>query len=169
MNNIYLIGFMGSGKSTLAKHLAQTLGMGWIDLDQLIEKRENKSIRQIFEDEGEDYFRRLETYYLEETTMLKQTVVSTGGGAVGTEYNRQILKNQLTIYLDWPFEVLYKRIAGDTNRPLSKSYEQLLALYQYRLPLYKESAAYHMVCKEETPYVLLDKVLKAFKRPSRLK
>lgn len=168
MNNIYLIGFMGSGKSTLAQRLAQILSMNRIDLDQLIEQEENKSIRQIFEEEGEAYFRKLETYYLKETSKLKNTVVSTGGGAIGEACNRQFLKEQITVYLDWPFDVLYERIAGDAERPLSKSYEQLLALYQHRLGLYEESATYHMSCEEETPYLLVQKVVEVLKKGGML-
>lgn len=164
MNNIYLIGFMGSGKSTLAQGLAQVLSMNKIDLDQLIEEKEQRSIKQIFEEEGEAYFRKLETYYLKETCNLKNTIVSTGGGAVGEACNRKFLKEQVTVYLDWPFEVLYERIAGDEARPLSKSYEQLLLLYAYRLALYKESATYHVICQKETPYLLVEKVVEGLKK-----
>lgn len=160
MNNIYLIGFMGCGKSTLAKNLAEALNMHCMDLDQLIEAKLGQTIRELFDEKGEEYFRELETYYLKETSNLKNTIVSTGGGAVGREVNRQFLKAQMTFYLEWPFEVLYSRIAGDEKRPLSKSYEQLLELYQYRRALYEESAVYTIGCQDETPYLLVKKIIK---------
>ena len=160
MNNVYLIGFMGCGKSTIAKNLAEVLNRPCLDLDQWIERQLGRTIPELFHEEGEVYFRDVETYYLQETANLIHTVVSTGGGAVGREINRQFLKKQTTIYLEWPFEVLYKRIAGDTNRPLSKSYDQLLQLYEARRAFYEESAVYTIKCQDEAPYVIVRKVLK---------
>lgn len=74
---------MGCGKSTLAKNLAEALNMHCMDLDQLIEAKLGQTIRELFDEKGEEYFRELETYYLKETSNLKNTIVSTGGGAVG--------------------------------------------------------------------------------------
>lgn len=164
MNNIYLIGFMGSGKTTLARSLAQVLNRHLRDLDQFIEKEEQTTIRHIFEQKGEAYFRALETQYLQETKDLKGTIISTGGGVIGQRENRIFLKNQISIYIDWPFEELYKRIAGDKERPLSKSYDQLLALYKERLPFYEESATIHLKCNEETPYLLVQKAVDTLKK-----
>lgn len=168
MNNIYLIGFMGSGKTTLAHSLAQVLSMNFIDLDQVVEKKEGMSISEIFNKQGEAYFRQLEKQCLYETGQLKNAIVSTGGGIIGDQANRAFLKGVVTLYLDWPFEVLFKRIAGDKNRPLSKSYEQLYALYQLRLPLYEESATLHMKCEQETPYILMQKAISMLQKGGKI-
>ena len=159
MNNIYLIGFMGAGKTTLAHSLAEVLNLNCMDLDQCIEKEEKTTISTLFEKQGEAYFRDLEVKYLKKTENLKSTIISTGGGIIGYKENRVFLKNQLSIYLDWPFDVLYTRIAGDKERPLSKSYDQLKALHKERLPFYEESSKIHLKCNEETPYLLVQKTV----------
>jgi shikimate kinase len=80
MKNIYLVGFMGSGKSTVGKILAEKLNMNFIDIDKLIEEKEEMKIKDIFEQKGESYFRELERKQIEAIVNQKGLVVSTGGG-----------------------------------------------------------------------------------------
>ena len=140
-NNIYLIGFMGSGKSTIGKELASHLGLTWVDLDYFIEANEKMTIKELFEKYGEAYFRNLETLSLKKLAMQKNLVVSTGGGVIVTPENIILLKEQKTIYLKWDFETLFDRIAHDENRPLVKSHQQLLALYESRQKMYHDACS----------------------------
>src|SRR5512133_3442701 len=97
---IYLIGFMGSGKSTAGRELARLLGWSFTDLDTEVEKREGKTIRQIFAQKGEEYFRNLETKVLRDLNTLANSVISTGGGTPCHSDNMDfMLENGLTIYL----------------------------------------------------------------------
>ena len=76
---IFLVGYMGSGKSTIGKKLAHNLKHDFIDLDQYIQEQEGRTIKEIFEQEGEDYFRKLERVYLHRVIDSENTVISTGG------------------------------------------------------------------------------------------
>lgn len=150
---------MGCGKTTLANYLAKSLQREWIDLDVWIEKETGTKIAHIFEEKGEVYFRKLEEELLFKIHQSKNKIVSTGGGIIGSETNRKLLKEGICIYLDWPFPELYRRIAGDASRPLVKSYDQLQELYNRRRSLYEESCTLHIKCENETPYSLNQYIL----------
>jgi len=81
-DRIYLTGFMGSGKSTVGSILANTLGYGFVDIDQGIEQAEGKTVSEIFREKGEEYFRNLEQSLLLRVSALPHTVISLGGGTV---------------------------------------------------------------------------------------
>ena len=141
--NIVLTGFMGTGKSKIGKRLATELRMGYLDTDELIEKREKDSISAIFKKRGEEYFRRLETKVVKEVALLDNFVISTGGGVVLREGNIRLLKkNAFIVCLFASPEVILKRTEGDDNRPLlevnnqKKRIEELLAL---RKPYYEKA------------------------------
>ena len=85
--NLSLIGFMGTGKSTIASRLAENLGFNLIDTDALIEKKASKSIKEIFSDDGESEFRRLESQILEGLNGKERMVIATGGGIVKNQKN----------------------------------------------------------------------------------
>jgi len=141
--NIVLTGFMGTGKSKIGKRLATELRMGYLDTDELIEKREKGSISAIFKKKGEEYFRHLETKVVKEVALLDNFVISTGGGVVLRDENIRVLKkNALIVCLFASPEVILKRTKGDDNRPLlgvnnqKKRIEELLAL---RKPYYEKA------------------------------
>ena len=108
MKNIILIGFMGVGKWSVAREVAKNSNYMTIDTDDLIESMENKKIKTIFEDEGEEYFRKLEkkvALWLEKN--VDNTLISTGGGF----YKQKNIKKIATIvFLDSPFDAIIKRI-----------------------------------------------------------
>ena len=136
-----LLGFMGAGKSTIARGL----NPDYIDMDALIEERLGMSIANFFAEKGEEAFRQVESEVLAD--LLKtDRVVSTGGGVVISQLNRDLLKtNPDNIYLKADFETLYQRIAADKDnqRPLflNKSKEELASIFQERQAWYEEVAS----------------------------
>ncbi len=115
---IYLTGFMASGKSTIGPILANTLGWGFFDLDKVIEKDAGKSIRKIFEENGESYFRDTETDTLSKLSILENFIISLGGGSVASEKNLEIIKTSgYLIYLESSPEEMYKRLRFKRDRP----------------------------------------------------
>jgi len=141
-NKIYLIGFMGSGKSTAGKELAGILGWSFIDLDSLVEHHAGKTISKIFEEDGEDHFRKLETDMLRNIDPVSDAVISTGGGTPCHSSNMDfMLENGLTVYLKMKPEDLLTRLEGSPGeRPLLKNLDQagMLAFITLRLEARKK-------------------------------
>jgi shikimate kinase len=116
---IYLTGFMGSGKSTIGPILANTLGWDFVDLDKLIEQKAEKSIKKIFEDQGELWFRQLERNLLKEISGKENQIVSLGGGTIADDENLKILKaTGKIVYLKVSNESLFERLRFKRDRPL---------------------------------------------------
>ena len=119
--SIFLIGMMGSGKSSTGPILAEILKYKYVDLDVLIEKLTKKTIDKVFSDEGEEYFRDLETQCLQEIIKLPSVVVSTGGGVVLKKENWGILRQGIIVWLDINKEIALNRLNSKDNiRPLLK-------------------------------------------------
>jgi shikimate kinase len=120
---IYIIGFMGSGKSTTGKKLAASLGWKFLDLDKEIEEKAGRSIAEIFDSEGEDKFRLLETEVLNSLKYSTMTIISTGGGTPCHGNNMDVmLETGLTVYLRMTPAQLASRLLGSTGeRPLIKN------------------------------------------------
>jgi len=119
-NNIVLIGFMGSGKTTVGIRLSYRFRRVVEDTDKLIEKKEGRSVSQIFQTEGEGYFRELETAVLKTLcASCKDQILSVGGGTPVGEVNRPLLKELGTVvYLRVQPETVWERLKTDTTRPL---------------------------------------------------
>ncbi len=136
--NIYLCGFMGCGKTTIGKLLAKEFDYSFIDLDEYITEKTGKSILEIFEQHGEQYFRRLETSSIAELTN-NNLVISTGGGALVSISNATKAKHHgRIIFINTSFNICFARISGDQKRPLAKnkSKAELYDLYKKRIPYY---------------------------------
>lgn len=115
---IYLTGFMASGKSTIGPILANTIGWNFFDLDRLIEHNSGKSIRNIFEENGEDYFRDLETETLTKVSLLNNYIIALGGGTIASDKNLEIIKSTGSlVYLESSTEETYKRLRFKRDRP----------------------------------------------------
>lgn len=139
---IYLTGFMGSGKTTVGRRLAERLAVPFVDLDQEVERRTHTTVRALFETEGEAAFRRLETEALRATQAYEDVVVATGGGTLAIPGNLRLIRQAgVSVWLNPPFQSIVDRIGalGKRDRPLFKDETQALALYQERLPFYRQT------------------------------
>ncbi len=141
--NHVLIGFMGAGKTTVGKCLAKRLGANFQDTDKLIEREIGLTVSDIFEQFGEEHFRRLETALVSKlSSSLQNTVLSVGGGLPMKKENHSYLKKIGTVvYLEVSKETVVKRLAQDTTRPLlagepSQVSDRIERLLQERGPIY---------------------------------
>jgi shikimate kinase len=116
--NIYLIGMMGAGKTTVGKWLASELGYRFFDTDLLIEKVANKSVSEIFNQDGEEAFRQLESKVLQELSAYTNLIVATGGGMILRPMNWSYLHHGVVVWLNVPVEELCDRLREDNSRPL---------------------------------------------------
>jgi shikimate kinase len=121
---IYLTGFMCAGKSTLGPIIANTLGWGFFDLDRAIEKYTNKTVVEIFRDEGENYFREIETRILTELSEYEKVIISLGGGTLSSSNNLDFIKQKgKLIYLKTSPDKIFLRLKHKTDRPLFHTHE----------------------------------------------
>jgi shikimate kinase len=141
---IVITGFMGCGKSKIARSLARRLDVPVVDLDDLITARHGRTPAQLITEDGEPAFRTIETNTLRETLKtIPAGVIALGGGAWIEETNRDLINQHrcLSVWLDVPFEVCWARIeTSEEDRPLGRTREQALKLYQSRKPIYQLAA-----------------------------
>lgn len=117
--HFWLLGLSGSGKSTLAPLLAARLHLPFADTDQLITQSSGRTITDIFQADGEEKFRQLESRVLQEVSTHTPSVISCGGGVILDPANRQIMsRTGLRVYLQVPVPILESRLALATDRPL---------------------------------------------------
>ena len=144
--NIFIVGPMGSGKSTVGKIISNEMFLNFFDTDDEIETRTGASIDWIFDLEGETGFRKRESAILEEMVKMNSIVLSTGGGIILSESNRELLSSRGTVfYLSTPIEVQVERTAKDKDRPLLKNgdaSEILTKLHEEREDLYQKVSDY---------------------------
>ena len=149
--NIFIVGPMGSGKSTVGKIISDELFLSFLDTDEEIETRTGASIDWIFDLEGEDGFRKRESSILQDMAKRNSIVLSTGGGIILSEDNRELLSSRGTVfYLSTPISVQLERTAKDKDRPLLKNGDPekiLTKLQKDRESLY-EAVADHVVNTE---------------------
>lgn len=137
MIRIILIGYMGAGKTTIGKALAKALGVTFYDLDWYIETRMRRTVKQIFDSEGEDGFRRIEHNMLHEVAEFENVVLSCGGGTPCFFDNIEYMNRQgPVVYLKASPEVLYEHLKmGKSVRPLllNKTPEQVREFIEEQL------------------------------------
>ena len=121
-NNILLVGFMGAGKTTIGKLLAKSMGFSFIDTDTEIEKEEGISVAQIFENKGEEYFRELESNFIDNIYQNKY-IIATGGGMPCHKDNMRKLKKLGTVlFINTSYDSIIERLKiNQKSRPLIKS------------------------------------------------
>ena len=152
--NLWLVGMMGSGKTEAGRRLAKRLDMPFVDLDREVERRVGRTIAELWEQEGEASFRRLEAEELQRLAAAEGQVIATGGGAVLDPDNvARIRASGRVFWLDAPAEVLAARVAEGGSRPLLAGSEpagRLSAILTERRPLYRH-AAHHRVAADRDP------------------
>ena len=161
--NIYLIGMMGSGKSTVGKILAKKMAIPFIDLDHYIEVKNNKSITNIFKENGEAHFRELESDALsqiEESTVL----VACGGGIVQNKTNREkLLSTGKVVLLHASIPEIAKRLKDSIDRPLLKEKEriqELTKIWNGRKDYYQETAHILVNTDRQSPNEISEDIFK---------
>lgn len=161
--NIALIGIMGCGKTTIGQLLKGKLnGFTFVDTDDLIVKSENHSINEIFSDNGEDYFREIETKILKDVLKNDNQIISTGGGIIKSQENINILKEKsIMIYLKTDINELVERLKNDNQRPLLKNEDiktKLATLLEEREPKYQQ--AQHIInTTNKTPDIIVKEII----------
>ena len=145
-NNIVLIGPMGSGKTTVGRRLAENLKISFFDADHEIIDKTGVSIDHIFDVEGEEGFRKRESDVLEDLCRKPNIVLATGGGAVLSKENREVIKKTGTvIYLSSSVEQILRRTAKSKTRPLLENStnrrKTISDIIDSRDPLYREVAS----------------------------
>ena len=165
--NIFIVGPMGSGKSTVGKIISSELFLTFYDTDEEIETRTGASIDWIFDLEGEEGFRKRESKILEDMVYKNSIVLSTGGGIILSESNREMLSSRGTVfYLATPIAVQLDRTSKDKDRPLLKNGdpgEILKNLHLARESLYKEVADYSVNTEGKSSQEVSSEIIKLVK------
>lgn len=154
---------MGAGKTSVGLLLAKRLNMPFFDTDRVIEARAGCRVAQIFASQGEPAFREMEREVC--LGIPKGSVAALGGGAFLDHAIREKIRQMgLSIFLDWPFSILVKRIADDPSRPLSTSGPELQRRFSERYPVYAtadmvwKSCPPHEAMPEEVAETLLERL-----------
>ena len=162
--NIVLIGMMGSGKSTIGKIIAIKLKLDFIDIDYEIEKKERKTIRDIFENNGENYFRRIEQNIIFENLKFRGKVISLGGGAfLNNSTKKKILKDTVSFWLNWDNSTIINRVSRSYKRPKldNLSRKDLYYMIKERSKSYKD-ANYKINCENLTKIEISKKIISIY-------
>jgi shikimate kinase len=157
---IYLLGFMGSGKSTVGSLLAKALGWPLIDLDTVIEAGQGLSIREIFENSGEAFFRQVEHAALTAAAQAEPAVIALGGGTFAQPPNVDLIRaaGGATIWLDCPPEILRARCEGMEHRPLFRDEQSFQQLYAERVVYYR-LADFRISTEGRKPQEVVEQIL----------
>ena len=158
--NIVLVGMMGSGKSSIGKLLSRKTGLDFIDIDALIEKKENKSITEIFKVNGEKYFRDLEEKISIKKLQEYNNVISLGGGAfLNAKIRKKSSLNSITVWLNWKTSTLIDRIKDSKKRPVVTNLKtnEIKDLIEERSKIYN-SSDYKVNCDKLSKSEIVDKI-----------
>ena len=158
--NIVLVGMMGSGKSSIGKLLSRKTGLDFIDIDALIEKKENKSITEIFKVNGEKYFRDLEEKISIKKLKEYNNVISLGGGAfLNAKIRKKSSLNSITVWLNWKTSTLIDRIKDSKKRPVVTNLKanEIKGLIEERSKVYNLSD-YKVNCDKLSKSEIVDKI-----------
>ena len=140
LKTVVMVGMMGAGKTAVGRALAQRLGVAFLDSDAEIEVAANRSVPEIFERDGEAFFRSRETQIIERLLIEKRCILSTGGGAFLSEKNRANISAQgISVWLNADLELLWSRVRSKDTRPLLRTDDPrgtLKNIYDQRVPIY---------------------------------
>ena len=167
--SLVLTGMMGVGKSTIGRILANRLKIKFIDVDKIIEKNEKKTIKQIFEENGEKYFRKLEKKITLKLLKNKNAVVALGGGAfINNEIRLKVLKTSVSVWLKVSLNKLHKRYRRNDKRPLLNKKEldkEVRDIYISRKKIYS-LANFKINCDNISKDKIVEKILDFYENKS---
>lgn len=162
-NNIVLIGMPGCGKSSIGLLLANTLGLDFCDLDAYIETKEHTTIPILFE-QGEDYFRQIETNAVRDIYQKKSIIISTGGGIVTREENMTLLRQTGTIfYIHRPIEMILASSDLTTRPLLAEDSNRIYKLYKARKHLYEQYCDFSIL-NDQSLETAAEEIIKLIKK-----
>ena len=162
--NLVFLGMMGAGKSSIGSLVAKKLNLDFVDIDLEIEKEAGKSIKKIFEIDGENFFRELEEKITLKKLKLNSTVISLGGGSFMNKNIRiEILKNHLSFWLNWSDQILLDRIFNNKKRPIAfnSSRKNLIDLIKKRSNIYSK-ALHEIKCDNLSKNEIVKKIIKIY-------
>ena len=161
-NNLVLLGMMGVGKTTLGKIVAKRLRLEFIDIDSTIEKENSMIIKKIFEKKGEIFFRKEEEKKTLEYLQKQNYVIALGGGAfINNTLRKEILKKNISIWLDVDVKTLNRRVGFNQKRPLldTQNYQKKIKeIYAERKSIYK-LANHRIACNNLTKNDIAEKIV----------
>jgi shikimate kinase len=163
--SVVLVGMMGAGKTAVGKALAARIGVPFLDSDAEIEKAANMQISEIFQRDGEEFFRARETEVIDRLLDGPSAILSTGGGAFLAERNRELVSRKgVSVWLDADLPLLWSRVKGKNTRPLLRTahpYETLSEIYQVRVPIYALAEIQVRARADYSVEAMAEQVLKA--------
>jgi shikimate kinase len=165
--NLYLVGFMGTGKTTIGRIVAHRMGFALLDSDHEIERKQGKTIPQIFAGDGEPAFRRMEHDFIHGGHPARRTVVACGGGLVVQPGMSATLREKgVVICLHASLDTILRRTQGNRNRPLldvDDPRERIRTLYAAREPIYNKAGT--VILTDGRPMLdIVQHVLRAYRR-----
>ena len=156
---------MGAGKSTVGKILAKKLKRKFIDIDQIIEKKEKKSIKEIFDNKGEIYFRKIEKKITLDELKKSNLIIALGGGAfINDTIRREVKNTSISFWLDLGLKYLLPRLRNIKKRPLLNQEnleETIKKIYSDRKKFYNESS-FRIKCNSTKIEVIVEKIIKLY-------
>ena len=164
--NIVLIGMMGSGKSTIGYLLSKSTNLKHVDIDKLIEKETGLKIYDIFEKKGEEYFRNLEEKITLKLLKNKKNIISLGGGGfINKNIRKEVLNNNISIWLNWKSSTIVQRILKSKKRPLTKNATEndLKKLINDRLKIYSE-ANFKINCENLKKSMITKQIIEIYEK-----
>jgi len=162
--NLVFLGMMGSGKSSIGSLVSKKLNLTFIDIDSLIVENTGMSISEIFEKQGEGYFRNLEEKITLKSLKKINNVVSLGGGGfINAKIRKEILANHFSFWLNWDESILIKRIKGNKKRPLvfKSTHQEIRTIIKNRSKIYS-NAQFKINCNKLTKTEIVNKVIKIY-------
>ena len=162
--NIIFLGMMGSGKSSIGNLVSKKLDIPFIDIDSLIEEYTGISIKEIFENNGEDYFRNIEEKITLKSLKSKKNIIALGGGGfINNKIRNNILLNHISFWLNWNKSILLKRIRDSKKRPLAfkSTDKEIKAIINKRIKIYSK-AQFKINCNKLTKSEIQKKIIKIY-------
>jgi shikimate kinase len=158
LKTVALVGMMGAGKTAVGKAIAQSLDVPFLDSDSEIQDAADRTIAEIFERDGEAFFRTKETQVISRLLKDERCILSTGGGAFLSPHNRDLIaENGVSVWLQADLDILWQRVRHKNTRPLLQTenpYETLKSLVATRDPIYSHAG----IIVDAEPSLSIDKM-----------